>query len=101
MTASPARQGTAGEPQVAVTPGKITRHEVWARLGAPTDQVGSVNDPRTHEEYGVLWNEKWIYREDRQVVRVVLWNRYDLQGVFRVEPDGTATPEPLPDAPGH
>ena len=73
-----------------------TRSEVWHRLGAPTDQVGSVNDPRTHEEFGVRWNEKWIYRRGRDVVRVVLWNRYDLLGHFRVEPDGTATPEPIP-----
>jgi hypothetical protein len=31
----------------------------------------------------------------------VLWNRYDLQGVFRIQSDGTAKPEPLPDAAGH
>ena len=32
------------------------------RSARPRDQVGSVNDPRTREEYGVRWNEKWIYR---------------------------------------
>ncbi len=74
-----------GQPNVAPT-----RRELWSRLGAPTDQVGSVNDPRTHEEYGVRWNEKWIYRRGREVVRVVLWHRYDLLGVFRVAPDGSA-----------
>ena len=75
----------------------VTRKEVWSRLGAPTDQEGSVNDPRTHEEYGVRWNEKWIYRSGAEVVRVVLWHRYDLLGVFRIAPDGTASPEDLPD----
>jgi hypothetical protein len=92
MTAS---QGTAGEPQVAASPEKVTRREVWALLGAPTDQVGSVNDPRLHDEYGVRWNEKWIYRDGREVRRVVLWSRYDFAGVFRVNPDGSAVPEPL------
>lgn len=74
------------------------RGEVWKKLGAPTDQLGSVNDPRTSEEYGVRWNEKWLYRgEDGETVeRVVLWNRYDLVGVFRVAPDGSAEPESLP-----
>lgn len=74
-----------------------TRREIWERLGAPTDQVGSVNDPRMHEEHGVRWNEKWIYRGEngQEVERVVLWNRYDLQGVFRVKPDGSAEPETL------
>lgn len=89
-------QGTAGEPQVAASPSKVTRREAWKALGAPTDQVGSVNDPRTHAEHGVRWNEKWVYRDGHQVVRVVLWNRYDLVGVFRIEPDGSAVREPLP-----
>lgn len=77
--------------------GRVTRERVWSLLGAPTDQVGSVNDPRTHEEHGVRWNEKWIYRDGREVVRVVLWNRYDFLGAFRVRPDGSAEPEPLPE----
>jgi hypothetical protein len=73
------------------------RGTVWKKLGAPTDQVGSVNDPRLQQEHGVRWNEKWIYRgEDGATFRVVLWNRYDLAGVFRVKPDGSAEPEPLP-----
>jgi hypothetical protein len=76
----------------------ISRRNVWKLLGAPTDQVGSVNDPRTHDEYGVSWNEKWVYRNGLEVERVVLWNRYDLLGVFRVQPDGSAVPESLPAA---
>ena len=75
------------------------RGTVWKLLGAPADQEGSVNDPRTHLEHGVRWNEKWIYRAEhgKQAERVVLWNRYDLVGVFRVRPDGTLEPEALPE----
>jgi hypothetical protein len=75
----------------------LDRGRLWKLLGAPTDQEGSVNDPRTHLEHGVRWNEKWIYRgeDGRTIERVVLWNRYDLAGVFRVKPDGSAEPESL------
>ncbi len=75
-----------------------TRRDVWKLFGAPTDQVGSVNDPRTHDEFGVSWNEKWIYRDGLEVTRVVLWHRYDLLGVFRVRPDGSAEAESMLDA---
>lgn len=76
------------------------RGDVWRMLGAPTDQVGSVNDPRTQSEHGVVWNEKWIYRgpDGRSVARVVLWNRYDLVGVFRLDASGAAQSEPLPES---
>ena len=75
-----------------------TRAIVWKLFGAPTDQIGSVNEPRTHEEYGVCWNEKWIYRAEnsQEIERMVLWHRYDFQGAFRVKPDGSTEPEPLP-----
>jgi hypothetical protein len=75
------------------------RGEVWKRLGAPAEQLGSVNDPRTCQEQGVTWNEKWVYlgEDGRTVERVVLWNRYDLMGVFRIGPDGSAESEPLSD----
>ena len=72
---------------------------MWRALGAPSDQEGSVNDPRTRVEHGVRWNEKWIYRgeDGESPVRVVLWNRYDFVGAFRILPDGTAEPEKLPE----
>ena len=75
------------------------RGEVWERLGPPAEQQGSVNEPRTREEYGVKWNEKWIYLggDGKSVQRVVLWNRYDLMGIFRVRPDGSAEAESLPE----
>ena len=78
---------------------RLTRGEVWRWLGAPTDQVGSVNDPRTCEEHGHCWNEKWIYRPEPGVAaeRIVLWNRYDLLGVFQIQADGSAEPLTLPE----
>ncbi len=78
-------------------PVNLDRGEVWKRLGAPTDQVGSVNDPRTIEEHGARWNEKWIYRgeDGESIERIVLWNRYDLIAVFRLKPDGSAVAESL------
>ena len=75
------------------------RGTVWELLGAPTDQEGSVNEPRTTEEHGVKWNEKWVYRgEDQSVEKVVLWLRYDLVGAFSLKPDGSAEPIPLPES---
>jgi hypothetical protein len=70
----------------------VTRDRVWKRLGAPVEQVGSVNDPRTHEEFGRKWNEKWIYLDEdgARVEKVVLWLRYDLVGAFAA--DGTPIP---------
>jgi hypothetical protein len=81
----------------------IGRGEVARRLGAPTDQIGSVNDPRTTEELGVKWNEKWVYRDpERQGFdRIVLWQRYDLLGVWRIAASGDATLEALPDTAAH
>ena len=66
-----------------------TREHVWKTLGAPTEQVGSVNDPRKREDFGRNWNEKWIYlaEDGSRVAKVVLWLRYDLVGAFRA--DGT------------
>ncbi len=76
---------------------KLDRGKIWQRLGAPTDQHGSVNDPRTRKERGLVWNEKWIYidAQSGETERVVLWNRYDLLGVFTVMPDGSWVPESL------
>ena len=74
----------------------LDRGRAWQVFGAPADQIGSVNDPRTHEEFGVLWNEKWVYyaTDGETVQRVVLWNRYDLVGAFEVSADGSAEPVP-------
>ncbi len=39
----------------------------------------------------MTWNEKWLYRdpEGSGNDRLVLWNRYDLLGVFTLKPDGS------------
>lgn len=73
------------------------RGSLAARLGQPTEQEGSANEPRTRQEQGVRWNEKWIYRdpEGQGFDRVVLWLRADLQGVWRIGPDGGLSAEPL------
>ena len=75
----------------------IDRGAIWKRFGSPTEQVGSVNDPRTQEECGVTWNEKWLYRDPKGDGndRLVLWDRYDLLGVFTLKPDGSVEPESL------
>ena len=77
----------------------LDRGRAWKLFGAPTDQEGSVNDPRMRDEYGVRWNEKCIYRggDGKSVERVVLWNRYDLAGAFHVLPDGRCEPISLPE----
>ena len=80
--------------------GKATgRGAVWKRFGAPTEHFGSVNDPRTREECGVKWNEKWLYRdpEGDGNDRLVLWDRYDLLGIFTIRPDGSAERESFGD----
>ncbi len=77
---------------------RVDRARVWKLLGEPDEQIGSVNDPRTHEEQGHVWNEKWIYWRpgSREPERVALWNRYDFLGAFRVGEGGALTPEELP-----
>ena len=75
-----------------------SRAEAWEHFGEPSEQVGSVNDPRSHEEFGVRWNEKWVYPPGHGLshTRLILWHRYDLVGVFRLNGDGSAEPEELP-----
>lgn len=69
-----------------------TRAGLWQKYGPPTDQEGSANEPRTRQEYGVTWNEKWIYRgaNGRAIERVVLFLRYDPVAVIRIRPDAGA-----------
>ena len=72
-----------------------TRGDVWKELGAPAEQVGSVNEPRTTRENGFDWNEKWVYLDGQgEPLQVVLWNRYDLVAVLRVSEDGAWLAEP-------
>jgi hypothetical protein len=60
----------------------IRRNAVVKLLGTPDRTEGSLNDPRRRREYGLDFNEKWIYEHLTDdpagvPIRVVLWNRYD------------------------
>jgi hypothetical protein len=68
----------------------VVAHERW---GLPDEQEGSVNDPRTREENGVRYNEKWVYRLLDGSRRIVYWHRYDFRGSVREAPDGSVSPE--------
>jgi len=77
-----------------------TEDQRWTRAhsvdlwGTPTEQEGSVNEPRTKVDAGLRWNEKWIYRGEPGPDRILLWYRYDLVGVFLVEENGRWIPDP-------
>jgi hypothetical protein len=74
---------------------RLDRAAVWRLLGEPSEQLGSVNEPRAVLEQGLSWNEKWIYPGlGGSPGRVVLWDRYDLVGIFRVDELGEFQPEP-------
>ena len=60
-----------------------------------------MNDPRTREDFGVKWNEMWVYRdpEGEGFDRVVLWNRYDLaRRLARCAPTAAPSPSRCPRA---
>ena len=63
------------------------------RWGEPDEGLGSVNDPRTREENGIRFNEKWIYYLAGGARRIVYWFRYDFRGAVREAVDGTVTEE--------
>jgi hypothetical protein len=78
-----------------VTASELTHALARERFGLPDEQIGNVNDPRTREENGVRWNEKWIYRRHEGGKRIVYWHRYDCRGVFVESPDGSLQRESL------
>jgi hypothetical protein len=60
----------------------ITRNSVVSLLGTPHAVEGSLNDPIEREEFGIHYNEKWIYQDlgnDPAGVpnRGIYWHRYD------------------------
>ena len=61
----------------------------------PDSREGSVNDPRTREEYGVRYNEKWIYFLRDGERRLIYWHRYDCRGVLVESPDGSIREDSL------
>jgi hypothetical protein len=74
---------------------ELDHHAARERWGEPDAWVGSVNDPRTREEVGIRFNEKWIYYLPGGEQRWVYWHRYACRGVLRLRPDGVVRPEPL------
>ena len=67
----------------------LTHIEARHLWGLPAASEGSVNDPRTSEEHGVRFNEKWIYLLPDGAKRLVYWHRYDCCGLLIEDADGT------------
>ena len=60
----------------------VSRNSVVTLLGTPHAVEGSLNDPIELKEFGIHYNEKWIYEDlgnDPAGVahRIVYWHRYD------------------------
>jgi hypothetical protein len=70
----------------------IRARQLW---GEPDEWEGSVNDPRTREEHGVRFNEKWVYCLADGSRRLLYWHRYDFRGLKIELPDGTVVEETL------
>jgi hypothetical protein len=65
----------------------LTRNAVVAFLGTPDRTEGTLNDPVEREEYGIKFNERWIYEHltgDPAGIpmRTVYWHRYDFMGTM-------------------
>ncbi len=72
---------------------KLKHVEARERWGLPDSSEGNVNDPRTYEEHGLQYNEKWTYRLPEGRKRLVYWYRYDCRGILLLAPDGSVTEE--------
>ena len=83
MTADPVRQPER----------RLSHLQAVERWGEAEDVEGSVNDPRTREEHGIRFNEKWIYRLPEGGCRLIYWHRYDFRGALLEAPDGSVQPE--------
>jgi hypothetical protein len=76
-------------------PGKLDHRAARERWGEAHEWIGSVNDPRTLEEHGIRFNEKWIYHLPGGEQRWVYWHRYAPRGVLLRGRDGVVKPEEL------
>lgn len=83
-------------PAGAARPRRFGHGEARERWGEPAFVEGSVNDPRTREEHGIRFNEKWIYELPGGARRLVYWHRYDFRGAVLEHPDGRVEREPGP-----
>ena len=66
-------------------PGPIQRNHVVRFFGTPDLTEGTVNEPREREEYGMRFNERWVYKQPLRdpadaVERAIYWRRYDYVG---------------------
>ena len=75
--------------------GKLTHDLARERWGLPDEWEGSVNDPRTREEHGIRYNEKWIYFLLEGGRRLVYWHRYDFRGALVESADGSTREEDI------
>lgn len=78
-----------------MTADELTHHVARERWGLPDDWEGSVNDPRTREENGVRFNEKWVYLLEGGATRTIYWHRYGCRAVILETTDGARTDEEL------
>jgi len=78
-----------------VTAEELTHGDARERWGDADEWEGSVNDPRTLEENGIRYNEKWVYLLADASRRLVYWHRYDCRAVMIESADGTVKPEEL------
>ncbi len=72
---------------------RVTHQGARERWGEPQEWEGSVNDPRTRQEHGIRYNEKWIYLLPGGERRLVFWHRYDFRGVLLERADGSVQQE--------
>jgi hypothetical protein len=72
---------------------RFDHHRARERWGEPDEWEGSVNDPRTREEHGVRWNEKWVWLLEDGSRRIAYWHRYDFRGARIEAPDGSVREE--------
>ena len=78
-----------------MTAEELTHNAARERWGTPDEWEGSVNDPRTREENGVRFNEKWVYLLDDGSKRLIYWHRYGCRAVILEQPDGARAAEGL------
>ena len=78
-----------------VPPVRLTHYQARERWGEPDTWEGSVNDPRTREEYGIRYNEKWAYLLEGGDRRLVYWHRYDCRGVVLEKANGEVEWQPV------
>jgi hypothetical protein len=86
---------TARSAAAATSSGRFDHRAARERFGEPDEWEGNVNDPRTREEHGIRFNEKWIYYLPDGAQRFVYWHRYACRGVLVKEADGQLRPEPI------